>query len=1114
MKNTGFIKALCLITALMCVLFSFEGLVFADSVDGAAENTVLAFPGAEGGGKYSPGARGIIGEGGKPSVYHVTSLGDSGRGTLRDAVSKPGRIVVFDVSGTIELTKDIGINRDNITILGQTAPGDGVTVSGGSVITNEGVQNIIIRYLKVRPTDKNGGEPDGIGGRYNTNVIFDHISASWCVDELLTLYAGAAQDAKPGEPVGNHLTIQNTIGSESLRMSNHEKGAHGYGGILGGTYATYVNNLMAHHDSRSPRLDRQLVATEVSNNIIYDWGQTNSAYGAEPYASGKSDDGTMMTNPSNVNYVGNYYKYGPSTRRNLRTRVFDVTGPYNNGANGEPKSKFYFADNYVESLGVIEDYKKSDIINNYGGAEFSENEIDMGDFAYAKKSSEEVYDYVLKTAGATLPRRDAVDARIVNDVKNGTGRVINNASEVGGLIPVESEKRTFEIPKQWLDSKGYTGKAETDILDSGYTVIEEYINEWTEEQSKTPPTNPNIIVQSPAIAATSDTIDGLPVDNGEWTVINEGETVNYKATAIAQGGNAVTKTELYDGNTKIAEYEGNEIDDNISLPVGTHYLTCRAINTRGEKTQSTTSIVYVKATAAPGSYSFAEIRESGYSGYLGKGGASMDSKGVYTIYGSGRLTTDSTDSCGFMYKQLTGDFDATVRVEEIPKFENQQVSGLMVRSGLEPGNTMAMIGDGWAKNGENAKILTRKADKTASQEIYFKDRSGASIDNSDDKHSRSMPKYMRIQRQGNTLTFSVSNTGTNWTDNDRQAVTVEYENLPDVMYVGLATDSANGVSTKEYFSTAKFSKLSLNGASDVAPPQDNGIPFYDTKFDNANWYFPEGSGPVNFSDRGNPAGGNIGEAALFWGEATRNFAPQNRGVLNITADFFTRSNESENVNSQAGARFMLNGIDGSGETVKIKSYYAQHDLGFYEDHDDLAEGGNLVSRPEDKTPVSDAKFELDKWYKAEMSLDYDTGTGTFSLRPYGEYNSVTETYITEAPIFEAAFDFDKSVSVNQLHFQRAGGYEMYLDNVGVSGPPVLGVSDGKIVVSKPETAAVLYIAAYDKNDVLTKCETRNIPAGENATFGISDFDIPEGCSAKAYLWGENNEPLSASVEVK
>ena len=260
-------KFIPIISAALCICGIYSA---------SAAEELPAFPGAEGGGKYTTGARAKSSR----EVYHVTNLNASGDGSFADAVSKEGRIIVFDVGGTIELNGTLTINKSNLTILGQTAPGDGITFSGGDISIADGKKNIIMRYLRIRPSDKNGGEPDGLSGRWNSNIIIDHCSLSWSVDELLTIYAGSTESSKT---IGNHLTIQNTIAAESLRMSNHFKGAHGYGAIMGGTYASYYNNLLAHHDSRSPRLDRELKSTDIRNNIIYGWSEINSADGAEAY---------------------------------------------------------------------------------------------------------------------------------------------------------------------------------------------------------------------------------------------------------------------------------------------------------------------------------------------------------------------------------------------------------------------------------------------------------------------------------------------------------------------------------------------------------------------------------------------------------------------------------------------------------------------------------------------------------------------------------------------------------------------------------------------------------------------------------------------------------------
>ena len=152
------------ITAYILSAVMMAGLI---SLPVNAEDNILAFPDAQGGGKYTKGARNSL----QPSLYHVTNLNDSGTGSLRDAVSKEGRIIVFDVSGIIELESRLDIKKSNLTILGQTAPGDGITVSGYDVLLGNNADNVIIRYLRVRPTDRQNGEPDGLGGRWLSNII-------------------------------------------------------------------------------------------------------------------------------------------------------------------------------------------------------------------------------------------------------------------------------------------------------------------------------------------------------------------------------------------------------------------------------------------------------------------------------------------------------------------------------------------------------------------------------------------------------------------------------------------------------------------------------------------------------------------------------------------------------------------------------------------------------------------------------------------------------------------------------------------------------------------------------------------------------------------------------
>ena len=812
------LTAACMITALTPV-FAKNDLTLYDgqvSVETATKNGLLAFPGAEGGGKYTTGARGVE----NPEVYHVTNLNENGAGSFADAVSQPGRIIVFDVSGTINLSNTLNIPSNNLTILGQTAPGDGITFAGSDLLLSHGVSNVILRYLKIRPTDDNEGEPDGLGGRWNHNIIIDHCSVSWSVDEMLTLYAGSSE--KTEYTPSTNITMQNTIGAESLRMSDHFKGAHGYGAIWGGGLASYHHNLLAHHDSRSPRMDRELVSTDVRNNIIYDWGITNSAYGAEPYSYNyiKSLDNPekypiVSKNPSNVNWVNNYYKFGPGTKENLRSRIYDIS----NDLPEITKANFYINGNYVTGNDeVTSDNWKG--INFPEKAEKLSSPVNMDIYDIKTQTAQEAYEQVLAESGATLSKRDSIDARVVADVKNGTGRIINNANEVGGIIKTENISRVFEIPSDWKTSNNMGTAKETDIIKSGkwtgYTWIEAYVNDWTEKQPN--PENPDIIVTEPAIQSLSDEINGHKIENGNWAVLFDNEQLSYKAIGIPpkNSDTSVVKMELYDGAELIKTYDNSaEINDSISLAPGIHYLSSKAYNNKKESTQSPTSIVYVKSSSDFGTFEHTQI---GKPSFDGKGGSSMDIDGTYTISGSG-LIGGTEDSCDFMYKQVTGDFDITAKIVDIPKYENGQISGLMLRESLDNGSKMVMLADGWLKYGENVRAVYRTGKNQDAETSFFRKADGSVLDNAGSydtsKEECRVPQHMRMQRTGNTITLSVSDDGKDWTNNPRQPQSIEIPGLSDTIYVGIATDSIQGVPVKDYFSQAKYSNIILNGNTDA-----------------------------------------------------------------------------------------------------------------------------------------------------------------------------------------------------------------------------------------------------------------------------------------------------------
>jgi len=413
---------------------------------------VRAFPSAEG-----FGANSIGGHGGR--VIEVTNLNNSGPGSLRAAIEANGpRIVVFRIGGTIELQSGMNLTNPFITIAGQTAPGGGITLK--NAISNRytpitiWTHDVIIRYIRSRPGASRdpASALDAIQMVYENayNIILDHCSFSWSTDEVASTW-GSARD----------ITIQWCIIAEGLNDSTNKKGPHSCGLILGsdGAHSISVHhNLLAHHSDRSPRIKTGGLVDFV-NNVIYNPGAQAGLFSA----------GSL------INYVGNYVVAGADTdtyevKAYAPTYVLGNIGPHR-PTNDLPESFIV----------------RSDLRYNLVDTRFDAP-------AVITQSALLAHDYILADAGANAgidctgvfyERRDTVDARIVNDVINGTGSIIDDPSEVGGWPALAAGTPCTDadhdgMPDEWENIHGFDpnddadGPADTD--GDGYTNIEEYLN--------------------------------------------------------------------------------------------------------------------------------------------------------------------------------------------------------------------------------------------------------------------------------------------------------------------------------------------------------------------------------------------------------------------------------------------------------------------------------------------------------------------------------------------------------------------------------------------------------------------------------------------------------------
>ncbi|MGV3458086.1 pectate lyase [Sphingomonas sp.] len=419
-----------------------------------AATPLPAFPGAEG-----AGATALGGRGGK--VLTVTTLADSGPGSFRAAVEAKGpRIIVFAVSGTIQLSKPLTVREGRVTIAGQSAPGDGITLRDHPLVVQ--ADDVVIRFIRSRLGDESKTESDAIWIRAGRRIILDHVSASWSVDETLSV---SGNYAEPGEGWYD-VTVQWSIIADSLTKSLHAKGAHGYGSLVRGgrgARASFHHNLWANHSARMPRpgnyapaaADPEGAFFDFRCNLFYNWGGGRSGYNAD------------KDSLSRYNFVGNAYVRGPQSTKAI---AFDE---------GNPVAKSFFADNAMD--GVVPADPWSLVTGITDPAQKLSSPVEMPKVGCAGAASVETA--VLARAGASRSR-DSVDAAVVAGVRTRTGKQIDSQRDVGGWPDLRSGTAPLDsdgdgMPDAWERQHGLDPKRDDSSGDrdgNGYSNVEDYLN--------------------------------------------------------------------------------------------------------------------------------------------------------------------------------------------------------------------------------------------------------------------------------------------------------------------------------------------------------------------------------------------------------------------------------------------------------------------------------------------------------------------------------------------------------------------------------------------------------------------------------------------------------------